>query len=187
LYSSYGFVVVSVADARCKMMIKGKIYRGRAQNAETVIDFWKASHDDAMVVRDIEDILQEVSATFRLFIEWQKEAWDAMRTGKIGNVLEVGEQLKIAYEIGERLSKSAGQCIEWAAEKGYAVENAGALRSLVKEIEELHKQFSAKWPFPDSAEMEANLAAINRGECVDLGEWISDLQNNNPKAHPVEN
>jgi len=168
-------------------MIKSAIYRGRVRTVEDAIELWKASHDDAMDVRDMEDIVEESSAALCMFIEWQQEAWRLLRIGAIRNILEEGSQFQRAYHAAEQLIRSVKDCIESATARGYIIDHAEKLRSVIKQVEVMHKEFSAKWPFPNVDEMDANIAAIERGDCVDLGEWISDLQAEDSEEHSIAN
>jgi hypothetical protein len=163
-------------------MIKNAIYRGRVRTVEDAIELWKASHDH---VQEVHDIVVESSATLCMFIEWQHEAWGLLRSGALRNVLDAGAQFRRAYSVAEQLIGSVKGCIESATARGYIVDNAEKFRDVIKQVERMHKEFSAHWPFPNTAEMDANIAAIERGDCVDLGEWISDLQTEDSKEHSI--
>jgi hypothetical protein len=170
-----------------KMTIKGTIYRGRVRTVEDAIDLWKQRHDDAMAVRDIEDIIDESCAALDMFVSWQNEAWECLKTGKITRVLDVGERFVQGYDVGEKLIGAVKNCIELAIEKEYAVDNSSKFTLCAKKFEKLHKEFLAKWPFPKTDDMDAGISAIASGDCIDLGGWISELQSANSEGNSTTN
>jgi|ERR1051325_10596736 hypothetical protein len=154
------------------MSIKNTIYRGRVRTVEDAVSFWKVSHDDAMAVRDIEDVVEESLAAIRILVEWQKEGWTLLLSGRLKNILEYGNSLRRAYVIGQNLIQAVSECIDRAEAGSYVVDNAGKYRSEIRELERLRKEFLAKWPFPTRAE----LTASEVDDYLDLGEVVNELR-----------
>jgi hypothetical protein len=167
-------------------MIKGAIYQGRVRTVEDAVEVWKSRHDDAMAVRDIEDIVRESVSAFEVLFDWQRESWEFLRAGKIKRILDYGGHLGRGFRIGLDLAALVQGCVDWAEMKGYSVDNAFRFRDSVTRLGELRGEFLARWPFPNKEEIERGLAAVDRGEGTDLGELINELQGQQTPASTSE-
>jgi hypothetical protein len=163
-------------------MIQSEIYRGRARTVEDAVEAWKAHYLEADEVKDVEAIVLEVLSAFDLLRRWQEDAWKLLRTGKLKNVLEMGRKLDNAYKTGKILLAIVKDCMGWAERKGYIVDNAESFRKACRELESLWSELKANWPCPDKQKIEAGLASLDRGDGVEIGGWLSELQGKDRSA-----
>jgi hypothetical protein len=152
------------------------IYTSRVRGIEDAVEAWKSSHDDVMEIGDLEDVLREWLWTTDLLIEWQMSSWQLLLAGKLKKILAVGRMLRMAFKSSLDVSLALDEWVKSAEGKGYVVDHAGPFRTRAVELEQLCRRFEARWPAPDTTQMEAALASLNRGEGEDLEGWIHELQ-----------
>ena len=160
-------------------MIKSAIYRGRVRTVEDAVEVWKMNHDEAMTVCAIEDIVQESLSALAMLVDLQMDSWKQLRAGKLRKVLEHGKTIERAYRIGFDLISLVNGCIEEAQKDDYTVDKAVEFRQFIKRLEALNTDFVAKWPFSKREDIETAIASLDRGEGVEVGGLISELQGNN--------
>jgi len=127
-------------------------------------------------VKDIEAIIEASLQLHESLVAWQRESWEALRSGKLKKILAVGRSLEKAYQSNTDIFNAVGELINWAKQNGKEVGGARVFQERTADLRKLRDRFLAKWPFPKSEEMEQASAEIARGEGVELGEWIRELQ-----------
>jgi hypothetical protein len=158
------------------MQLKAVIYRGRVRTIEDAVEAWQSSHADAMAVRDLEDILREWLWATDFLIEWQGQALTMLVDGKLPNIQECGRVLKNAHAAALKPCATLDDWIKRAEEHGYHVDSAERFHTGLSKLTGAREEFLRRWPFPDEAKIQEALAALDRGEGVDVGGWIHELQ-----------
>ncbi len=166
------------------MKTRGVIYRGRVRAIEDAVEVWKASHDDAMEVRDVEDLIREWLWASELWIQWQEDAWQLLRAGQLKKTQEAGRALQWAHNAGLGLVATLEECLRSAEKAGYAVDNAGEFREKARALQRAYDNFLKRWPFADNQTIAEGLASLERGEGIDLGGWIRELQSGDQPPGP---
>ncbi len=158
------------------MITRSVIYRGRVRAIEDAVEAWKASHDDALEVHDLEDVVREWLGTMDLLAQWQADSWKQLFAGELKKIQGLGRLLRMAYRSSLDVAGLLEECVAWAEGNGYAVDNARDFRQRRATVERLYQDFETRWPFPDKKQIEAGMASLDRGEGADLGGWIRELQ-----------
>jgi len=64
---------------------------------EDAVEAWKASHDDAMEIRDLEEVVREWLGTMDLLAQWQADSWGQLFAGELKRIQDLGRLLRTAY------------------------------------------------------------------------------------------
>ncbi|MBI3410881.1 MAG: hypothetical protein HY040_21305 [Planctomycetes bacterium] len=169
-------------------MIEEAILRGRVRTVEDAVGAWEARHDNSephKLQRGARDIVNETLSMLEWMERVQDAAWKDLRAGKIVRVLERGRDLKRTFDAASKAAVAVGEMLASAEECGYALSEASEFRKRADRLQQLQARFEEKWPFPKKNELEASVASFGRGEGIDLGEWISELQGKNPAERPI--
>jgi hypothetical protein len=178
------------------MVIKNIIYRGQARAVEDAVEAWKLTHlakapwrdltagagsssgqdEVAETVKDVEAIVDASLQLHESLVAWQKESWEAIRSGREKRILALGNSLEKAYQANTDIFKAVSELLDWAKQNGYDVASARLFHERVADLRKLRDRFVAKWPFPKIEEMEEAIAQIARGEGIELEELIRELQ-----------
>ena len=158
------------------MKTKGLICRGRARTIEDAVEAWKSDHDEAMAVRDLEDIIRECRWLRDLLMEWNQESWKLLRAGRLHCVQDTGDSLRMVLTIFLRAIPRARRLAANYKRGGYHVEHAGEFADLEKQVQEMANELDQKWPFIDPREMEESRSAYDRGECQPVEDILRELQ-----------
>lgn len=146
------------------MHTKSVICRGQARTIEDAVEAWRADHDDAMDVRDIEDVIPVCLTLSELLQEWQKEAWESLFSNRLSNLQEAGELLRKAYLHSLQAFEGVADCLRWTKQLGYEVDRIAEFQQAFETIRRLSEDFSQRWPVLDAASVETARAQIARGE-----------------------
>jgi hypothetical protein len=148
------------------MKTRSVICRGQVRTIEDAIEAWKAGHEDAMEVRDIEDVIPVCLMLGELLQQWQKDAWESLFSNRLREVQSAGALLQKAYSQSLEAFEGVADCLRWAKRNGYAVEKATDFQRIAEMVQRLHADFARRWPFLDPTAIDEARAQISRGEFV---------------------
>ena len=139
------------------METKTVICRGLADTIAAAVEPWKADHEKALRVRDIEDVVALCLHLHHHLHEWQRQAWEYAFSGEMRDPQTTGETLRSALEIGLQSCEMVRQAVGWANAKGYQVDQATDLHQAAEDLTKLQKDLLQRWPFFDAAEIKREL------------------------------
>jgi hypothetical protein len=163
------------ARRRNVVRTKSVICRGQARTIEDAVKAWKAEHDDAMEVRDIEDVVRVCVLLSELMQEWQAEAWECLFSGKLRSTQLAGGLLRKAYAHAAEAFEGVAEWVNWVRERGYKVEGARRFTEAVEAVRRLREDFVRRWPTLTASDLAEGSAQAARGEFMSPEELAREL------------
>ena len=157
------------------MKTLAKMYRGQYRAVEDALDAWKADHDEAMSVRDLEEVVRTCLALNASARELVRSAWEIGYSGKALNSEEIGKDVLQVLKAGVVTWKSLAESVEERVAQGYAVESADGIPAALAEFQARAAEFAARWPFARKEDIEGGAREIAEGKFVTGEELLREL------------
>src|SRR5438105_4665625 len=103
------------------MKTLAKMYRGQYRVIGDVLETWKADHEEAMAVGDLEEVIEICIGLNQRCGEIVKKAFSVGFSGKMRNPEEVGGYVLKALKAGSETWKEIDEAIKEAIASGYSV------------------------------------------------------------------
>ena len=157
------------------MKTLAKLQHGLSRAVKEALETWKADHDEAMAVRDLEEVIRvcvDLDAYTRKFV---RSAWEMGLSGEADDSEEIGRDilkgLEEEAETWQALSESAAEC----AARGYTVEGADRIPTTLAEVRALRNDFASRWPFVRAEDVGRGVSEIAAGKFVTAEELLCEL------------
>jgi len=157
------------------MKTLAKMYRGQYRAVEDALETWKADHDEAMSVCDLEEVIRtclRLNASARDLV---RSAWEFGYSGKALNSEEIGSCVLQVLKAGAVTWKSLAESVEERVAQGYTVEGADGIPAALAETRTLAADFAARWPFARQEDIEAGAREIAEGNFITGEELLREL------------
>jgi hypothetical protein len=140
------------------------------------VESWKGDHDDAMAVRDMEDVIAVCLQEKGFFLAWYKDTLELFATKKIKDAEATGEMLKNSLD--QALAAFQGVCglIAQAEQKEYSVNSSEAFKNAKKELKELRENLADRRLSFDRARIQQARKEIAEGRSKPAEDILRDLQ-----------
>ena len=165
------------------MKTRNIICRGQTRTIEDAVESWKAGHDDAMEVRDIEDLVAFCLSACQFMERWYKEAWELALAGRLKKVQSAGKMLRTALDRSVEALEEVRGCVKWAEKKEYTVDNAREVLAAADRVKRMRDDLNERWPFLDKQQIEAARAELSRGDYQYAEDILPELQSTDPGDH----
>jgi hypothetical protein len=119
----------------------------------------------AAEVEDAIIVFLDRPSTMRRVVD---RVWETYRAGRIPNLLRVWHTVSVLFKLALRQAPPLRERIDRARQAGFKVERADEFEHAVRELEELRDQFCMTFPVATDEEAAADMAAIARGEYLDV-------------------
>jgi hypothetical protein len=150
---------------------------GRSQVVEKLVEAWRADHEDAMFVRDLEELAAECIDLGQLL----RHAWDSLLEllddetfNKIG---VTGKTFQGVLTKTLPLLREVQKWIAEATQKGYEVEQAVIFEQIIQQTERVLEQFKEEWPCVDHEIVRKSREDFLQGKYKTTEELLRDAQN----------
>lgn len=158
------------------MKVKSTIYKAKTRGIEDAVEWWKPDHENAMSVREVEDLVSECLGAHKILVDWTKSCWDSLSAGQLANPESVAQELLEAMKSGSDKFRMVSNCIEEAERLGYTVDNSNAFESAEIAISQMHADLEKRWPFIDTKVIEQSLRDYRAGQFRSAKEILDELQ-----------
>ena len=155
---------------------KQVVCRGYVRTLEDAVESWKQAHDRAMWVRDVEVVLDVALRLRDLAVVVIKDTWAGLFANTLDNVEEAGEGLVQMCQNALNAYEALTRCVVSAGREGYEVEQAAKLAPAAEEIRNRLADVKKRWPRFDHEELKAGIEQARRGELMDVGDVLRELQ-----------
>jgi hypothetical protein len=157
------------------MKTLAKMYRGQYRAVEDALETWKADHDEAMSVRDLEEVIRTCLGLNDSARRLVRSAWELGFAGKAQNPEEIGREVLPALKAGVVTWRSLAEGVEERAAQGYTVDSADRVPAALEEIRALAADFAARWPFVRKQEVERGAREIAAGKFTTGEELLREI------------
>jgi hypothetical protein len=158
------------------MKTLARMYRGQYRAVGEALETWKADHDEAMAVHDLEEIIRTCLGLHDRTRELVRAAWDLGFAGNVGDPDGLGRCVLKALEAGVEAWGGLQESVEITAAAGYAVDGAGRVPAALAEARVLAADFAARWPFARKEDIERGEMEIKAGKFVAGEGLLRELQ-----------
>jgi hypothetical protein len=162
------------------MNVKGMICEARLHGISTAAGLWKRDHQEAMKVRDVEDLVRECLGAHDLLTDLYQEAWHLLLHNELTDVQAEGRFLELLLHRAERTWITIQERIHWAQGQGYSIDRSAELDQAIESGQRMSRTVSQRWPFIDPQQIEQARAELTRGEFQTVEEILGELQAQNP-------
>jgi hypothetical protein len=152
-----------------------KMYRGQYRAVEDALETWKADHDEATSVWDLEELIRTCLGLNASARELVHAVWELGFSGKAHNPEEIGRDVLPVLKAGVVTWKSLAEGVEERVAQGYTVESADRIPAALEEIQTLAADFAARWPFVRKEDIEQGAKEIAAGKFVTGEELLREL------------
>jgi hypothetical protein len=152
-----------------------KMYSDQYRAVEAAVESWRADHDEAMAVREFEEMIRICLGLQDGTRKLVHSAWDAGFSGRVRDP-ESGKYILQLLEAGVEVSQALARAAEACAAQGHIVEGADKIPPSLAEIRALHADFAARWPFVRKEDVERGAKEIAAGKSVTGEELLRELQ-----------
>jgi hypothetical protein len=122
------------------------IGRGRVRAIEDAVETWRFDHDDALAVRDVEDVVRECLGMREFLRSWQNQAWAYMLANRLANIQETGEELRTELNRMLEIFPKVLAAIRWAKAKGYVFELEDQVEAAVADVKKMSQDLAfSRW------------------------------------------
>jgi hypothetical protein len=129
------------------MKTLAKMYRGQYRAVEDALETWKADHDEATSVWDLEELIRTCLRLNASARELGRAVWELGYSGKARNSEEIGREVLPVLKAGVVTWKALAEGVEERVAQGYTVESADRIPAALAEIRALAADFAARRPF----------------------------------------
>lgn len=157
------------------MKTLAKMYRGQYRAVEDALETWKDDHDEAMSVRDLEEVIRTCLGLNASARDLVRAVWELGFSGKAHNSEEIGRDVLLVLKAGVVTWESLAKSVEERVAQGYAVEGADRAPPALAEIQSLAADFAARWPFIRVEDIEEGARQIAAGEFVTGEELLREM------------
>jgi hypothetical protein len=158
------------------MKVQSTIYRAKTRGIEDAVEWWKPDHDNAMSVRDVEDLVRECLGIRDFLKQWLALSWQSIREGNLDDCESVGRALEDAFKNGAQIFQTVRECIVDAEHSEYTVENSAAFDEAEKDVVSMQADFEREWPFMDMKVLEKSIADYKAGRYRSAKEILDEMQ-----------
>jgi hypothetical protein len=152
------------------MKTKHAIIKGQVRTVEDAVEAWQSDHQEAMCVRDIEEIIEMCLAWPRMFKQVYGQLWDAAFEHELPSIQRFASHImSTSQEAVSALSRLAS-CIEWAKLSGYAVDNEAGFASVKQQVDHLVSEFQRDWPSINGTAVSEAIKALSNGHFLTFEE-----------------
>ncbi len=152
------------------------MYRAQFRAIEDAVESWKADHDEAMGVCELEEVIRACQGLHRWTVEFVGEKWNAGFSGKVRNPDEEGRWVLSVLKAGIRAWKSCGEEASECAALGYVVDGADRIPGLLAELKKLADDFKSRWPFMRKVDIERGKKELAAGDFITGEDLSCELQ-----------
>lgn len=129
---------------------------------------WRRDHDEAMEVRDLEDLIADAVALAADLNRLARVLHDRLGRNQVNEPLRVGEALRTVLDYAGRMCRLFLDDAAEAEGRGYTVAGADELKAAVARLDATGRWLCQAWPVVgelfDPAELEASLAEADAGQ-----------------------
>jgi len=173
------------------MKARSTIYRAKARgiedatrDIENAVEWWKPDHDDAMCVREIEDLARECISIRDDLQNWVESCWSCATHGTVADFTSVNNELQEAFSIGQARFQSVRECIDEAGRRGYQLDNTREFNEAEKQITKMQSEFEEKWPSLNLQVLRQSMADYRAGRYRTAKDLFDEFQRRNSKRDP---
>jgi hypothetical protein len=159
------------------------ICRSQVRAIEDVVDAWKADHECAMKVHDIEDIIRVGVFVREQFRGWVADLWECASTGQTSNPVAEGETILHWFAEARKVMGLVSAQIAWATSQGYTVDNAQEFATALDDVRKMEEDFRSRWPLPDAQQVAQARKEFASGAFQSAEDVLRELQGANPDQH----
>lgn len=155
--------------------------RARNRYVEDLIEPWKADHEYAMRVYDLEDAIRSCLRVVPIIEGWRNALRSDLHGRKLPDPDRAGREFLKAIKATLGLFQDLREAVT-RAEVSCSVEGSQELVQAESNLKRIAQEFSARWPLIDPKRWAESEAAYQRGEYQSVEEILNELQGGSPKA-----
>jgi hypothetical protein len=166
---------VSSTIRRSPVKTLAKLYGDQYAAAGEAAEAWKAGHEQAEAVGEVEEIVDDCLALHPRVVRMVKHAWERAFAGKVTRPEGEGTAILGALRrVGWAWDVLDGVVRE-CTDRGYDVPAAGRVRETREEVRRLTADFASRWPFARPDVIERSRKEIEEGRFVTGEELLREL------------
>jgi hypothetical protein len=165
-----------ISDGRFAMSILVQRYFRRSRAVEELAEDWQIEHKNAMLVRDVEELVCECLELGKLAKYVWNASSDSLFDGMIKDLDVIGGMLRMAIGRTKYTFCLVNEGIGEAQRQGYEIARAAEFCTTVQEVNSMAVDFEKTWPAANKGMAREALAAYHRGEFMDSGDLLANAQ-----------
>lgn len=136
---------------------------------------WKYDHNEAMAVRDIEDVLTNVRVLVGLMERVQESAFQDLQANKVTNVDDDGKSPNLLFQMAGRAIQLWYDVVTAYSNRGFEIEGKAQFQQDRSYLETLFERQVKRWPRTNVAELDVSLSN-DPDSVVDAEELLREIQ-----------
>lgn len=152
-----------------------RLYRGQVRALAETVEAWKAEHREAMIARDVEDMVRVCLDFPAMLTRIYGSAWDRIRANELEDYMKTGEALQDLVRDTTELLHSIRVLAHGFVEAGHSLEGTSQLEDVLARLEDLRQEINRCWPWFSQEEIDAGRADQARGEFLDLDKAFAQI------------
>jgi hypothetical protein len=153
-----------------------KMYRGQYRAIEDAVETWKADHEEAMVVCDLEVVIRTGIWLNDRCRELVQGVFKAAFAGTIHAPEDLGKCILKLLKAGCEMWETVANGAQEAEDRGYRVEGVSKIADALAASKALAADFDSRWPFIRREEVEKGSKEIATGKFATGEELLRELQ-----------
>ena len=158
------------------MKTTAKMYRGQYRAIEDAVESWKADHEEAMAVCDLEVVIRTGRWLNDRCRELVQCVFDAGFAGKIQDPEDLGKCIVKLLQAGRDMWETLANGTKEATNRGYTVDGASKVADSLASVKTLATEFEFRWPFSRQEEIDRGSKEIATGKFTTGEELLRELQ-----------
>jgi hypothetical protein len=152
-----------------------QLYRGQMRAMAETVEAWKAEHREAMIARDVEEMVRASLDYPTMMTRLYDSAWNRILANELEDYLKTGEALQDLLSQTVELLHSIRALARSFVEAGHPIERMNQLEDALARLENLKHEIIQCWPWFSQEDIDAGRAEHARGECLELDEAFAQI------------
>ena len=166
------------------MKLLADFYSGQFAAMEESVETWKSGHEEAMEVRDVEDVIQLAIKLHDHLAAFVNDCWDAAFRARHHKTQNLGFAILHSLDCAVNAWKSINAVVISYAGKGYVIDNGNLVEQAMRRMREIREDFKNRWPLIEEEQKSRSREEIAGGECRRAEDILRELQITTDSSRP---
>src|SRR5207244_10399260 len=135
----------------------------RAKLVEELVEDWQIRHREAMIARDLEELVQESVELGKLLNRGWSVLINRLFDEDVDDIDAAGKTMHLAVDVTQEVFKQIQARIQVANRKQYDIQGAEEFSKALESTRELKAEVSKKWPYVNHRMIRDSMAGYNGG------------------------
>jgi hypothetical protein len=159
------------------MSILARRCLGRSRLVAELVENWQLEHKQAMVARDVEELVLECVDLGKLIQHCGKSLFARLGEEDFVEIDEIGDTMRAAIAKSLLAFESVRDDVRMAEHKGFIIDNSVSLENVILELRQMEAEFKNNWPTVDRQQLADSLAAYNKGDYRMIEDLLNEAKN----------